>query len=340
MAKIKLLFFVMLLFNFAVFPQNKGATENWSRYHLPMAGFNIKYPSDWKVHKEEASGRIWQITFVSPSVRDDDVQRASYVTICSKPKGSSFNDWDNCRQKDDHLSRKDTVISEKTFEVNGLRIQKKETEDDYRPIDSYFYAFFSTKDRDFLVSSRFPRNFGLDKHIPVFDQMLLTFQPVKEIAVTVYRNDKYDFALTYPNTWKTCPIGEINYNSDEEALLRIVPVNESCQGNNFIFVSRMSKLSNKKNNLELKGFLDNKDFTKTIPYLSFGNIFHAALGEKVDKQIVRRERYFYTNFPQTYELLKISEMFEEDRDIYQKEAQDILKTARRFLKNQWYDIKN
>ncbi len=339
MSKIKSLFFAMFLLNFTVFSQAENSAEKWTQYNLPMAGFDIKYPSNWKVSKEEASGRVWQITFISPSVRDRDTRPASFITICSKPKGSSFNNWGNCRQKDDHLSRKDTVVSEKTFELNGLKIQKKETEDDYRPMDSYFYAFFSTKDRDFLVSSSFPRKFGLDKYIPVFDQMLLTFKSTKEILVTVYRNDKYDFALTYPKTWKTCSIDEINYSPDEEPLLRIVPANESCQGNNFIFVSRMSKLSNEKNNLELKGFLGDKDFTRSVPYLEFGNI-HAALGEKTEKQVIRRERYFYTNYPQTYELLKISEMYETNQNSYEKEVEDILKTARRFLRHQWYDTKN
>lgn len=341
MFKVNLFLLAMFLlsFSFIVFTQTKNLNEDWKQYDSPMAGFSVKYPSDWKVYREEASGKVWQIAFIWPQVRDDDVFEASSITICSKPKGSSFNNWGGCRQKDDHLSRKDTVVSEKTFELNGLKIQKKETEDDYRPTDSYFYAFFTTKDRDFLISSSFPRRFGLDKYIPVFDQMLSTFQSTNEVFVTVYRNDKYDFALTYPKTWKTCPISEINYNPDEEPLLRIVPANENCQGNNLIFVSRMSKLSNEKNNLELKSFLGNKDYTKTVPYLEFGNI-HAALGEKIEKQFIHRERYFYTNYPQTYELLKISEMYETNQDVSKKEAEDILKTARRFLRHQWYDTKN
>lgn len=339
MSKMKWIFFIVLFLSFTVSSQVKTSTEDWKQYNSPMAGFNVKYPSDWKIYEEEASGKVWQIMFASPRVKDDDISVASSITICSKPRGSSFNNWGSCRQKDDHLSRKDTVVSEKTYELNGLKIQKKETEDDYRPNASYLYAFFSTKDRDFLISSSFPRRFGLDKNIPVFDQMLSTFQPTKEVSVTVYRNDKYDFALTYPKTWKTCPLDEINYNSDEEPLLRIAPTNESCLGNNFIFVSRMSKLSNEKNNLELKSFLGDKDYTKIVPYLEFGNI-HSALGEKAEKQTVRRDRYFYTNYPQTYELLKMSEMFETNQDIYKREAEDILKTARRFLKNQWYDTKN
>lgn len=328
----------MILLNFAVFSQNKDSNRNWKQYKLPMAGFDIKYPSDWKVSKEEASGRVWQVIFISPNVQDDDVHQYSSITICSKPKGSSFNDWGNCRQKDDHLSRKDSVVSEKKYELNRLKIQKKETEDDYRPTTSYFYAFFSTKFRDFLISSRFPRRFGLDKYIPVFDQMLATFRSTKEVSVIVYRNDKYDFALTYPQKWKTCSADEIN-DPDEETLLRIVPANKSCQGNNSIEVSRMSKLSNEKNNLVLNSFLADKDYTKTVPNIYFGNI-QAALGEKAEKQIVRRERYFYTNYPQTYELLKISEVYETGQIFYREEAEDILKTARRFLKYQWYDTQN
>lgn len=341
MFKTRLLFLALffLCFSFVVFPQTKNLNEDWKQYNSLMAGFDIKYPSDWKIYKEEASGKVWRVLFTSPRVRDDDVSVASSITVCSKPKGSSFYNWGGCRQKDDHLSRKDTVVSEKTFELNGLKIQKKETEDDYRPTASYLYAFFSTKDRDFLISSNFPRRFGLDKYIPAFDQMLTTFQPVKEITATIYRNDKFDFALTYPGTWKSCSLNESNYNADEELLLRIVPAKENCQANNFIFVSRMSKFSSEKNNLVLDSFLANKDYTKTIPFLEFGNI-HAALGEKVDKQIVHRERYFYTNYPQTYELLRITETFELNQSFYQKEGEDILKTARRFLRHQWYDAKN
>lgn len=334
MSRIKLFLLVVILLasSFTVFSQ----TGDWKQYSSSLAGFAVKYPSDWRA-QESAYGRVWHTIFISPGVRDYDVTMTSSVGICSQPKGhvsTSSDSRSRCRQRDDHLSEhaKDKVVSDETVKINGLTIRRKVAEDKYRPTATYIYAFFSGKDRDFLVSSYFSRRFDLDRYIPVFDQMLSTLQILEEKAVLIYRNEKYDFAVTYPTSWKSCPIGR-NANKDEEEILNLVPEGRLCNGANYISVSRMTKFSSEKNNRDLKEFLAGKVFTKTVPYVEFGNI-HAALGERVDEKYIYRERYFYTNYPQTYELLKISEMCELNNEACQKEASEILATAQRFLKNQ------
>lgn len=318
----------MFLSGFTVFSQSK----DWKRYNSSMAGFEVGYPSDWRVKQEEAKGGIWRVTINSPGVRDDDVWEHNSITICSKPKKASFETLDRCAEH--HLPvNKHKIVSEKTFTLNGLEIRKIETKEEFSSNSIFFVAFFSTKDRDFQVSGFFRKIFNLERFVPVFDQMLTTFQPATEKSVVIYKNEKYDFALTYPTTRKSCSTNAINYNPDEETILRLVPNKENCLGNNYISVLRMTKLSNKKNNLEVKGFLNAKDFTKPISYIEFGNI-GGAIGEKVIESEIYRERYFYTNYPQTYELLKISEMYEINNETYQKEAMEILTTARRFLKFQ------
>lgn len=324
------MFLVVLIFsalNFTVFAQ----TNDWRQYSSTMAGFALKYPSDWRVEQEEAKGQIWRVTINSPGQRDDDVWEHNSITICSKPKNNSFEDLDRCAEH--HLGiRNNKLVSEKTIKLNGNEIRKIETTDPYHQNTIFLTAFFSTKDRDFQVSGFFRKIFNLDRFIPVFDQMLETFQPLKEKAVLTYKNEKYDFAITYPTSWKSCPITE-KANQDEEAMLILAPEGKLCNGGNYISVSRMTKFSYEKNNRDLKEFLKDKVFTKIISYLEFGNI-HAALGEKVDEKYIYRERYFYTNYPQTYELLRISEMYEINNEVYQREAKEILTTARRFLKYQ------
>ncbi len=323
---------IIFVFSFTVYSQSIESKSDWKQYSSAMAGFSIKYPLDWKIEEEEAKGQIWRLSLISPGVRDDDVWEAATMMICSKPKGASFENLDRCADHHLHIA-KHRVVFLNTFFMNGIEMRRFETEDTFSPSRSYLTFFFSTKDRDFIVNGDFSRTFKMDRYIPVFDEIVKTFQPLEEKSVLTFKNEKYDFALTYPVSWKSCPIKEINNNADAELLLRIVPTNESCSGNNYISAVRMTKLSNEKNNLDLRGFLNEKDFTKTIPYIEFGNI-HASIGEKVTEDHIYRERYFYTNYPTTYELLRISEMYQLNNEVYQKEAKEILMTARRFLKNQ------
>ena len=334
MLKLKIISFVAFFLISSL--NGYSQTEDWKQYSSSMAGFQVRYPADWRA-EEEGYYRVWHAIFISPGIRDDDVIMTSSIGICSQPKGyvsTSSNSRSRCSQRDDHLSEsaKDSVVSDETVEIKGLKIRKKITEDKYRPTATYIYAFFSTKERDFLVSSYFSRRFNLDKYIPVFDQMLSSLQLLDEKTVLTFRNQRFDFAITYPVSWKSCPIAE-SVNPDEEVFLKLVPKASLCNGGNYISVSRMSKYSNEKNNRDLKEFLKGKIFSKTVPYLEFGNI-HAAMGESVDENYIRRERYFYTNYPETYELLRISEMYDRTNENYQQDAKEILATARRFLKIQ------
>jgi hypothetical protein len=329
MLKINLLLLLVIFTasSLTVFSQ----TENWRQYSSTMAGFAVKYPSDWQVEQEEAKGQIWRITINSPGQRDDDVWEHNSITICSKPKSDSFENLDRCAEH--HLGIKNNkLVSEKTIILKEIEIRKIETTDVYHQNTIFLIALFSTKDRDFQISGVFRKIFNLDRFIPVFDQMLETFRPLKEKSVLTYKNEQFDFALTYPTSWKSCPITGVS-NKDEEEMLILVPEGRLCNGGNYISVSRMTKFSYEKNNRDLKEFLKDKVFSKTVPYIEFGNI-HAALGEKIDDKYIYRERYFYTNYPQTYELLKISEMYELNNGIFQKESKEILTTARRFLRFQ------
>lgn len=328
MFRIKLLLISTFLITplLTLFAQDKG----WKQYTSSMAGFSVNYPSDWRIDREEAKGKIWRVTFVSPGMLDDDVFEHDTITICSKSKSDSFESLDRCAEH--HLLIKDSEnISEKKVLINGIEVLKRENKKKNTSKDSNIDAFFSTKNRDFQLSGNFRAIFNLERYIPVFDQMLKTIQVLDERETLTYRNDKFDFALTYPTSWKSCPI--VALQNKEEELLLLVPDGKLCNRDNYISVSRVTKFSNEKNNRNLEEFLQDKIFTKTIPYIEFGNI-HAAMGEKTDKKHIYRERYFYTNYPQTYELLKISEMYKVANETCQKEAKEILTTARRFLKFQ------
>jgi PsbP-like protein len=324
------LFLCLVIFtalSFTVYPQ----TENWNQYSSSMAGYSVKYPWDWKADQEEGKGKVWRLTINSPGQRDDDVWEHNSITICSKSKSDSFENLDRCA--DHHISVKENkFLSEKVLNINGLNIRRLETREEFRTNGIYFLAIISTEERDYKIAGVFRKIFNLDRMAPVFDQMLETFRTLKEISALNYRNEKYDFALTYPTSWKSCPITESTIK-DEEEILILVPEGRLCNGGNYIVVSRMTKFSYEKNNRNLKEFLKDNFFTSITPYVEFGNI-HAAIGEKISEGSIYRERYFYTNYPTTYELLKISEMYQLNNDSYQKEGKEILTTARRFLKNQ------
>lgn len=330
MLKIKSLFLLAFfsLSSFTVFTQ----TENWRLYRSAMAGFAVKYPASWKLEKQEAKGQIWGLIVTSPGQRDDDVWEHNSIGICSKPKSEAFENLALCRDSNLAIMNGE-IVSEKTIVANGLKIRRFEKKARGFEGTIFLNAVFSTQDRDYLVRGAFRKIFNLDRFVPVFDELLKTFQILKEKPVATYKNAPYDFALTYPVSWKSCEEISKNISAGEETLLILAPESRGCSAGNYIQVTRMTKFSQEKNNRELKGFLNEKDFDKVVPYVEFGNI-HAALGERVNENHIFRERYFYTNYPQTYELLKITESYEARNEILQQEAGEILTTARRFLRFQ------
>ena len=320
-------FIILLIPAFTVFSQS----EDWKQYSSSMSGLKINYPSDWRL-EESLVGRAWQLRFLSPGIWDEDISVNSFINICIQPVGNISNPSNSnsgCRQRDDHLSDsyKDIVVFDETFEVNGLNIHKKSTTDRYRQENTYIYAFFTAENKEFLLSSSFPNQFNLNKYIPVFDKMLKTIQVLKKRESLTYRNDKYDFALTYPATWKNCPISNLSKN--EEDILLLVPEGRVCKGDNYISVSRISAYSGElMTGYQLQDLLKKNGYSTIIPFLD-GN---SAQGEKKDANYLQIENYFFTNYLSTYDLLRIFSKIELKEKTFQKEAKEILSTTQRALK--------
>ena len=330
MFKIKLFLFVLLfsLSSFAVFSQ----TGDWRQYSFSMAGVKIKYPSDWR-SREEGFGQVLHVRFVSPGVKDYDVIQNSSIGVCTQPKGyisTSSDGRSSCRQRDDHLSdiAKDKVVSEETIEINGVKIRKKVTENKYRPEATYIYAFFSTKNRDVLVGSTFPRRFNLEKYIPVFDQMLSTLQLLEKDTTLNYRNEKYGFSVSYPTSWRSCPLDD--YYTKKETILMLVPESKGCQGGNFISVSSVPEFSNAAKLPDLKELLRKQNYSEISPNLELSEI-QTISGEKSEGKYVYRQRYFHITKSETYNLLKISEMYDKEQKEIQQEGKEILVTIKKSL---------
>lgn len=327
MFKIKLFLFVSLfsLSNFAVFSQ----TGDWRQYSFSMAGVKIKYPSDWR-GEEKGFGRVLHVGFISPGVRDYDVTQNAGIGICTQPKGhvsTSSDSRSSCRQRDDHLSNiaKDKVVSDETVEVNGIKIRKKITEDKYRPNATYIYAFFSTKDRDVLISGSFPRRFNLEKYIPVFDQMLSTAQLLEKITTLDYKNEKYGFSVSYPTSWRSCPL---DYYTKKEDILILASESTGCRRGNEIIISAVPEFSNAVKLPDLDDILRKQNYSKISSSLELNEI-QTISGEKSEGKYLYRQRYFYTSKSAARNLLKISEMYDKEQEKFQQEAQGILASIKK-----------
>ena len=150
------------------------ATDELKEYRSETGGFEVTYPNDWSVSVENKDNSF-VVFFESPKVRDDDVNQAARIMVCSTPIDEKA--WNDCTEHDSHLSEnsKNKVRSRKEFDLCGLKFERVETVTQYD--DAYFYyARFSSNGRKFFVSGDFRKNFNLDCYAPIFDQMLENFR--------------------------------------------------------------------------------------------------------------------------------------------------------------------
>jgi hypothetical protein len=323
MFKIKLFLFV-LIFSFASFTVF-AQTDDWRQYSSTIAGYAVNYPSDWR-SEEKISKSVWHASFFSPGVRDDDIVETARITICSQPKAYISNSSDYWSKRG-QLSEKTKITSETTIEINGIKIRKRIAENQDRLDSNYIHASFLTKDREILISSYFPKKFNLDKYIPVFDQMLSTLQIVGNDTKINYRNAKYRFSLSYSASWRSCPAS--GFNTKKEDILVLTPKDEGCQGANYISVSTMSDLLKNTKLVNVKEILRKQNYSEITPNFELSEI-QTISGEKIEGKYIYRQRYFSTNEDETNNLLKISEMYNSEKEKPQQEAKEILATIKRF----------
>jgi hypothetical protein len=157
--------------------------------------------------------------------------------------------------------------------------------------------------------------------------MLATFQFLPEEKTITYRNENYDFAITYPTSWKSCALS--NNDIKENKFLLIVPKEKNCSAKTFIFVSRVPELSgNLISGYGLQEAIKKNGFTKFNPFLNGGS----TQAEKTNEKYFFRESYFFTNYETSLDLLKISEQIETGQENFQRQAKEIVTTTQRFLK--------
>jgi hypothetical protein len=226
----------------AMAPENSGPNP-WKQYRSPMAGFELRYPQDWKFF-DRGKEKSWVVSFVSPEVFDRDVPLAAKITVCSNPIEDAFSTGE-CQERDSQLSDmyKDKVRNKGVRSIGGLNMETRETEDRYYGQNIFYYAHFSSHGRRYFVRGDFTRSFGLDRYVSVFDEMLAAIRVFTPTPVKIINDPRYSFSLSYPASWQQCLPGNEQGSNDEQELLRLVPINQSCSGSNVITISRSAKLS-------------------------------------------------------------------------------------------------
>jgi len=285
-----------------------------------MGGFELRYSQDWKFF-DRGKEKSWVVSFMSPAVRERDVFLAAKVLICSNPIEDPFPKGE-CQERDSDLSEmyKDKVRNKGVRSIGRLNIERRETEDKYGD-NVFYYAHFSSHGRRYFVRGDFPRSFGLDGYVSVFDEMLASIRTFTSTPVKIFKDARYSFSLTYPDSWKQCsPPGNREGADDEEELLRLVPFSQSCFGPNAITISRSVKLSGKRlTGLQLQEMLTRMGLTPIESSLS-GNM--RAQGERTEAQLVR-ESYVFINLLSTRDLLRMSEKYEMTQKVVREEGREI-----------------
>ena len=304
----------------AMAPENSGPNP-WKQYRSPMAGFELRYPQDWKFF-DRGKEKSWVVSFVSPEVFDRDVFLAAKITVCSNPREDRFPQGE-CQERDSHLSDmyKDKVRNKGVRSIRGLNIETRETEDRYGQ-NVFYYAHFSSHGRRYFVRGDFTKSFGLDRYVLVFDEMLAGIRVFTARPIEIFKNASYSFSLTYPDSWQQClPLRNGEEPNDEQELLRLVPINQSCSGSNVITISRSAKLSGKTvTGLQLQEMLTKMGLT---PIKSSWSGYMLAQGERRTETQLARESYAFINRLSTRDLLRMSERYEMTEKLVQEEGREI-----------------
>ena len=156
--------------------------------------------------------------------------------------------------------------------------------------------------------------------------MLSTLQLLEKDTVLTYRNEKHGFSVNYSSSWRSCPLDD--HYAKKENVLILVPESMGCFGGNFISVSSVPEFSGGTKLPNLKELLRKQNYSEIASNLELVNL-ETISGEKSEGKYLYRQRYFYTNKSEIYNLLKISEMYDKEQEKFQSEAKEILATIRK-----------
>jgi hypothetical protein len=148
--------------------------------------------------------------------------------------------------------------------------------------------------------------------------MLAGIRAFTATPVKIFNDPRYSFSLSYPASWQQCLPGNEEGSNDEQELLRLVPINQSCSGSNFITISRSAKLS--VTGLWLQEMLTKMGLT---PIKSSLSGYMLAQGERRTETQLARESYAFINRLSTRDLLRMSERYEMTEKLVQEEGREI-----------------
>jgi hypothetical protein len=157
--------------------------------------------------------------------------------------------------------------------------------------------------------------------------MLSTLQILDKDTILTYRNEKFGFSLQYPSSWRSCPLDD--YYTKKEDILILAPKDENCFGANYVSVSNVPEFSKVSKPTGLEELLRKQNYSVILPNLELSEI-QTVSGEKTEGKYFYRQRYFQTTDSEKHSLLRISEMYNSEKEKPQQEAKEILATIKKF----------
>lgn len=208
------------------------ATANWKTYTNSDFGFNLKYPTDWKVttafNPTQSPNLKLNLGLTPESSQQNSTVTPIYVSQYDNPDNLSISDWQTQYNKGKQLANNFYSPTDQETTVAGAKayINPKGNCQPY----ACYQIIIMVKNNVFIFHNVNLPNEDYSNNQKIFDQILSTLKFTNQTAQVSptpelfpnwqqYSDSKYNFSFKYPTDWST---QVKDYTQDNQRLINII----------------------------------------------------------------------------------------------------------------------